>query len=151
MGFNYNPSQIEPYRRNHPKQFLIGTETASAVFTRGISTSDRLRNWASSYDTNYPDSSLELGQSWWNFYGTRPWLSGGFAWTGFDYRGEPLPYGWPSISSQFGIVDTCGVSEGCILHLFPPSCRASGTVRAPSLRKKTPRVGTNMSHGCAAG
>ena len=35
-------------------------------------------------------------------------MSGGFVWTGFDYRGEPTPYGWPSINSQFGIVDMCG-------------------------------------------
>lgn len=131
MGFSYNLSQIEPYRKSHPKQFLIGTETASAVFTRGIYTNDKLRNWVSSYDTNYPNSSVELGQSWWNFCGVRPGLSGGFAWTGFDYRGEPSPYGWPSFSSQFGIVDTCGFLKDAyfhykawcdqkpLLHLFP--------------------------------
>ena len=43
-----------------------------------------------------------------SFIAARPWLSGGFVWTGFDYRGEPSPYSWPSISSQCGIVDTCG-------------------------------------------
>ena len=47
-------------------------------------------------------------EEWWTFYGTREWEAGGFAWTGFDYRGEPTPYGWPSINSQFGIVDMCG-------------------------------------------
>jgi beta-galactosidase len=31
-----------------------------------------------------------------------------FYWTGFDYRGEPTPYHWPCISSQFGLLDTCG-------------------------------------------
>jgi len=61
----------------------------------------------------------------------RDWAAGGFAWTGFDYRGEPTPYGWPSISSQFGIVDTCGFPKDTFyyykawwsaepsLHLFP--------------------------------
>src|SRR4051812_14902201 len=55
----------------------------------------------------------------------------GFAWTGFDYRGEPTPYGWPSINSQFGIVDMCGFPKDNfyyykawwgaepVLHLFP--------------------------------
>ncbi|HTD55624.1 MAG TPA: DUF4982 domain-containing protein, partial [Silvibacterium sp.] len=55
----------------------------------------------------------------------------GFAWTGFDYRGEPTPYGWPSINSQFGIVDMCGFPKDYFyyykawwrnepsLHLFP--------------------------------
>jgi beta-galactosidase len=58
-------------------------------------------------------------------------MAGGFAWTGFDYRGEPTPYGWPSINSQFGIVDTCGYPKDAfyyykawwgkepVLHLFP--------------------------------
>ena len=70
-------------------------------------------------------------EDWWKFYGTREWAAGGFAWTGFDYRGEPSPYGWPSISSQFGIVDTCGFPKDFFyyykawwrtepsLHLFP--------------------------------
>lgn len=131
MGFNYNLSQVDAYRKQHPTQPAVGTETASAVFTRGIYTNDRLRNWVSSYDINYPNSSVDLGQAWWNFYSARPWLSGGFAWTGFDYRGEPSPYAWPSISSQFGIVDTCGFPKDAyfhykawwdnqpVLHLFP--------------------------------
>ena len=116
MGFNYNLSQIDQYRKDHPKQFGIGTETASAVFTRGIYTTDRLRNWVSSYDKVYPDTSVDEGQAWWNFYGARPWLAGGFAWTGFDYRGEPSPYAWPSVSSQFGVVDTCGYPKDTYFH-----------------------------------
>ena len=62
---------------------------------------------------------------------TREWEAGGFAWTGFDYRGEPTPYGWPSINSQFGIVDMCGFPKDNFyyykawwgkepsLHVFP--------------------------------
>ncbi len=116
MGFNYNLSQIDQYRKDHPKQLLVGTETASALFTRGIYTNDKLRNWVSSYDVDYPDSSVDFGQGWWKFYNSRPWLSGGFAWTGFDYRGEPSPYAWPSVSSQFGIVDTCGYPKDAYFH-----------------------------------
>jgi beta-galactosidase len=70
-------------------------------------------------------------ENWWKFCSAREWTAGGFAWTGFDYRGEPSPYGWPSISSQFGIVDTCGFPKDYFfyyrawwckdssLHLFP--------------------------------
>jgi beta-galactosidase len=70
-------------------------------------------------------------EEWWTFYGTRDWEAGGYAWTGFDYRGEPTPYGWPSINSQFGIVDMCGFPKDYFfyykawwrtepsLHLFP--------------------------------
>lgn len=35
-------------------------------------------------------------------------MAGGYVWTGFDYRGEPTPYGWPCVSSHFGIMDMCG-------------------------------------------
>ncbi len=41
-------------------------------------------------------------------YATRPWLAGGFVWTGFDYCGEPTPYGWPCVNSLFGLLDSCG-------------------------------------------
>lgn len=116
MGFNYHYTDIDNYRREHPRQFLIGTETASAVSTRGIYTTDKTRHWVSSYDVSYPDSAVTLEQRWWNFFESRPWLSGGFAWSGFDYRGEPSPYSWPSISSQFGIVDTCGFPKDCYYH-----------------------------------
>jgi len=84
----------------------------------------------SAYDLNHTDWS-ELAEEWWKFYAAREYLPGGFAWTGFDYRGEPTPYGWPSISSQFGIVDLCGFPKDNffyykawwgrepVLHLFP--------------------------------
>jgi beta-galactosidase len=130
MGFNYNLKVLDGYHANHPKQPSVGSETASTVSTRGIYSTDRLRNWVSAYDLNHTDWS-ELAEEWWKFYAAREWLSGGFAWTGFDYRGEPTPYGWPSINSQFGIVDMCGFPKDNfyyykawwgsepVLHLFP--------------------------------
>jgi beta-galactosidase len=129
-GFNYNLGAIDGYHRRHPRQRLIGSETASTIATRGIYETDPLRNWVSAYDLNHTAWS-ELAEEWWKFYATREYLPGGFAWTGFDYRGEPTPYGWPSISSQFGIVDTCGFPKDNffyyrswwgrepVLHLFP--------------------------------
>ena len=129
-GFNYNLSAIDPYHHDHPQQPLIGSETASTVCTRGVYETDKIRNWVSAYDLNHTDWS-ELAEQWWKFYASREYLAGGFAWTGFDYRGEPTPYGWPSISSQFGIADLCGFpkdnfyyyqawwSQQPVLHLFP--------------------------------
>jgi beta-galactosidase len=35
-------------------------------------------------------------------------MMGLFVWTGFDYRGEPTPHEWPSVSSHFGVMDSCG-------------------------------------------
>jgi beta-galactosidase len=58
-------------------------------------------------------------------------MAGGFVWSGFDYRGEPTPFLWPAVSSQFGIMDTCGFPKDAfyyyqswwsarpVLHLFP--------------------------------
>ena len=39
---------------------------------------------------------------------TRPFIAGGWTWTGWDYRGEPTPYAWPDVNSHFGIMDLCG-------------------------------------------
>src|SRR5579863_6718348 len=130
MGFNYNLKVHDEWHRKHPKTPSVGSETASTVSTRGIYSTDKLRNWVSAYDLNHTEWS-ELAEEWWKFYAAREWLSGGFAWTGFDYRGEPTPYGWPSINSNFGIVDTCGFPKDNfyyykawwgsepVLHLFP--------------------------------
>jgi beta-galactosidase len=130
MGYNYNLNVIDGWRKKHPKTPSVGTETASTVSTRGIYETDKLRNWVSAYDLNHTSWS-ELAEQWWTFYAAREWLAGGFAWTGFDYRGEPTPYGWPSINSQFGIVDMCGFPKDNfyyykawwgnepVLHLFP--------------------------------
>jgi beta-galactosidase len=129
-GFNYTLGKIDQYHKDHPKQPIWGSETASAVSTRGIYKTDKLRNQVGAYDNNHPRWA-EQAEEWWKFYGTRDWLPGGFAWTGFDYRGEPTPYGWPSINSQFGIVDMCGFPKDTywyykawwgaepVLHLFP--------------------------------
>ncbi len=129
IGFNYNLSLPDEFHKNNPTRPLFGSETASTIGTRGEYTSDPLRNTVSAYDV--PVEWGESAEAWWTFYGTREWEAGGFAWTGFDYRGEPTPYGWPSISSQFGIVDTCGFPKDTffyykawwgkepVLHLFP--------------------------------
>ncbi|MGA3046507.1 MAG: beta-galactosidase GalA [Terracidiphilus sp.] len=129
IGFNYNLKGPEGYHKEHPKRPLYGSETSSAISTRGVYTTDKLRNTINAYDGVVPWG--ETAEEWWKFYGTRDWEAGGFAWTGFDYRGEPTPYGWPSINSQFGIVDMCGFPKDTfyyykawwgadpVLHLFP--------------------------------
>jgi beta-galactosidase len=130
IGFNYNVQKYpEAFHRKYPQRPLYGSETSSAVSTRGEYRTDPLRNTVNSYDGVVPWG--ETPEGWWKFYGTWDWNAGGFAWTGFDYRGEPTPYGWPSINSQFGIVDMCGFPKDYfyyykawwgkepMLHLFP--------------------------------
>jgi len=129
IGFNYALQLPDAYHKEHPKRPLYGSETSSALSTRGVYATDPLRNTVNSYDSAARWG--ETAEEWWKFYGTREWEAGGFAWTGFDYRGEPTPYGWPSINSQFGIVDMCGFPKDAFyyykawwrtepsLHLFP--------------------------------
>ena len=129
-GFNYNMEQIDRYHKEHPGQPLFGSEIASTVSTRGEYADDKARGYLSAYDRHKPAWG-ELAQEWVSFFGARPWLAGGFIWTGFDYRGEPTPYEWPCINSHFGILDTCGFPKDLfwyykswwtnapVLHLLP--------------------------------
>ena len=133
IGFNYNLAFPDEYHKKNPRRAVYGSETSSAISTRGVYSSDPLRNTVNAYDGVVPWG--ETAEEWWKFYGTRDWEAGGFAWTGFDYRGEPTPYGWPSVNSQFGIVDMCGYPKDTfyyykswwgqgpdkepVVHLFP--------------------------------
>src|SRR5450631_3837827 len=130
MGYNYMDPQAEAYHKAHPENPVIGTETVSAVGTRGIYITDAKKGYVSSYDP-YTTTGRASAEGWWSFCNSRAWVSGGFVWTGFDYRGEPSPDGWPNISSQYGIIDTCGFPKDAfyyyqswwtsnqVLHLFP--------------------------------
>lgn len=108
LGFNYRTNQIEAYHARHPEQPVYGSETGSTVATRGEYANDPARHIVRAYDTEHPWWAT-TAEEWWTIVAERPYIAGGFVWTGFDYRGEPTPYAeFPSISSQFGILDTCG-------------------------------------------
>jgi len=107
QGFNYRVPLIDAYRKQFPRQPLIGTETASTLSTRGVYTDDSAYGYVAAYDINKPQWG-NTAEEWWKFYDERDWLAGGFVWTGFDYRGEPTPYHLPCVSSHFGLMDTCG-------------------------------------------
>jgi len=129
-GYNYMDPQAEEFHKKHPEKPVMGTETVSAVGTRGIYITDPKKGYVSSYDP-YTTTGRASAEGWWKFCNAQPWLSGGFVWTGFDYRGEPSPNGWPNISSQYGIIDMCGFPKDSfyyykswwtnepVLHLFP--------------------------------
>jgi beta-galactosidase len=121
---------MDVYHAAYPNRPAIGTEEASTLSTRGIYANDKVRGYMSAYDLNYPGWGT-TADMWWPYYLARPWAAGAFVWTGFDYRGEPTPYRWPCISSQFGIMDTCGFpkdnfyyyeawwTDKPVLHLLP--------------------------------
>ena len=130
QGFNYKDEKIDAFHKEYPRKPSVGTETASTLATRGIYANDPVRGYMSAYDVN-PVPWGKTAEQWWSFYDERDFLSGGFCWTGFDYRGETTPYKWPCISSHFGVMDTCGFPKDTyfyykawwgnepVLHLFP--------------------------------
>jgi beta-galactosidase len=101
---------MDAYHAAHPTQPNVGSEQGSTVGTRGIYADDKARGYVSAYD-DHGQSWSNTAEQWWSFFDPRPWLSGGFVWTGFDYRGEPTPYAWPCVNSHFGILDTCGFAK----------------------------------------
>lgn len=112
IGKNYGIPRIPEIHADHPTRPVIGSENNSAVTTRGCYQSDHENAQVlSQYD------GLEVvpwGQSiatTWDFTRKNDYFAGIFIWTGFDYRGEPTPFRWPSVSSQFGIMDTCGFAK----------------------------------------
>ena len=130
MGYNYADPQAEAWHKKNPKIAIVGTENVSAVGTRGQYVTDPAKGTVSSYDP-YTTTGRASAEGWWRFVSARPYISGGFVWTGFDYRGEPSPYQWPNISSNYGVIDTCGFPKDTfyyyqswwtnrpLLHVFP--------------------------------
>jgi beta-galactosidase len=131
-GWSYHigVANMDAYHAAHPLQPNVGSEQGSTVGTRGIYFTDPQRGYVTAYDDN-AQSWSNTAEQWVSFFDPRPWLSGGFVWTGFDYRGEPTPYGWPCVNSHFGIFDTCGFPKDNfwyykswwtrepVLHLLP--------------------------------
>jgi beta-galactosidase len=147
-GYSYQLKEFEPFIRNYPGQKFLGTETTSALATRGYydMPSDSIRRWPVRWDIPFTNGSPgntvsaydNVSAPWgstheetWKIIKKYDYLSGMYIWTGFDYLGEPTPYGWPSRSSYFGIVDLAGFPKDCyymyqsewtkkpVLHVFP--------------------------------
>jgi beta-galactosidase len=112
VGINYNTGLYDSVHSGNPSWKLFASETSSAVRSRGIYKLPVTSNVLTSNDTqcsSYDNSIVSWGasaeQSWTNV-NTRSFVAGEFIWTGFDYIGEPTPYGWPAKSSYFGAIDT---------------------------------------------
>jgi beta-galactosidase len=119
-GLNYRLHLYGDAFKAFPQGFILGSETASTVSSRGIYKFPVVKGFdkqysdfqSSSYDfeycswSNLPDDDFVLQDD-------KPWVIGEFVWTGFDYLGEPTPYdtSWPSRSSYFGISDLAGLPK----------------------------------------
>ncbi len=109
-GFNYNTQhKIDLFHAAHPEKPSVMTEEGSTTATRGIYVDDPEHVHLAAYDREARPGQSSSIQEAWQFVHARPFVSGMFVWTGFDYRGETTPFGWPAISSQFGMLDTTGV------------------------------------------
>ena len=133
-GFNYRVHKYENNIKQLPHGFLLGSETASTVSSRGVykfpvqvTDNSQFASWSphydptalskadgqcSSYDVEYCAWS-NLPDDDWRCQDDYPWVIGEFVWTGYDYLGEPTPYDeyWPSRSSYFGICDLAGLPK----------------------------------------
>ena len=133
-GFNYRVHKYDNNIKQLPQGFLLGSETASTVSSRGVykfpvvpDDNSRFASWAPGYDPKALEkadgqcSSYDLEYSPWSnlpdddwvWQDDKDWVIGEFVWTGYDYLGEPSPYDeyWPSRSSYFGICDLAGLPK----------------------------------------
>lgn len=119
-GYNYRVHKYEEMMKRLPQGFLLGSETASTVSSRGeyffpdtlAANKEHPNGQCSGYDVEYCWWS-NLPDDDWKMQDDYSWVTGEFVWTGFDYLGEPTPYDkyWPSRSSYFGIVDLAGLPK----------------------------------------
>lgn len=117
MGYNYlGNGDIDAHRNEFKNQPGMGTEEGSTFATRGVYFTDDAKHYQSAYDKK-PRPTFYSIEEGWKFYAERPYLAGIFIWTGFDYRGEPTPYGWPSVTSYFGMMDVCGFPKDNVFYL----------------------------------
>ncbi len=145
VGYNYAQNDFPKFHDRYPGKKFIGTETTSALETRGYyeMPSDSERIWPDKWAefkhpgnqvSAYDDTRVPWGsthETTWKIIKKYDFLSGFFIWTGFDYLGEPTPYRWPSRSSYFGIIDLAGFPKDSyymyqsewtdkpVLHIFP--------------------------------
>ncbi len=131
QGCNYlRIGDIDEVHKNFPDKPMILSESGSTLSTRGIYTNAEKKGFYSAYDANFPEWGV-TAEHMLTYCMERPFLAGTFVWTGFDYHGEPYPYGWPCVNSNFGIMDLCGFlkdnyyyykswwSSETVLHILP--------------------------------
>lgn len=120
VGLNYRTQKYDKALRQTTKGFILGSETASSVSSRGVyklpyevkAMAQYGDGQCSGYDTEYCSWS-NLPENDFENMDDLPYTIGQFVWTGIDYLGEPTPYDeyWPSRSSYFGICDLAGLPK----------------------------------------
>jgi beta-galactosidase len=117
MGYNYiTHGSTDEQHKKFPAQRSWGTEEGSTHASRGVYFTDKSKQQIAAYD-RAPNASFVSIEDGWKHYAARPYLAGMFIWTGFDYRGEPTPFQWPSTGSYFGMLDQCGFPKDNVYYL----------------------------------
>ena len=146
VGFNYHHQWVKDVPKNFPGKPFLFTESVSALQTRGYyrMPSDSVLVLPQRWDLPYADPTMMCAaydtahapwssthEETWEVVKHTPYCAGQFIWTGWDYIGEPTPYGYPARSSYFGIIDLAGFPKDIyymyqsewtdqpVLHLFP--------------------------------
>ena len=146
IGFNYHHEWVKDVPKNFPNKPFIFSESVSALQTRGFyrMPSDTVYKAPKQWWLPYTDPSFmcsaydNMHASWsstheetWDVVKHNDFVGGQYIWTGFDYIGEPTPYGFPARSSYFGLIDLAGFPKDTyymyqsewtdkpMLHLFP--------------------------------
>jgi beta-galactosidase len=124
LGVNYHDREYDAFHQGNLHVPMFGSETTNQKTTRGEYAEGRSPGMCSCYN---------LSEEAWLAVVNRPFIAGVYSWTGFDYRGEPNPSGWPDISNNTGLMDVCGFPkdkyyyfESCwsdkpMVHLLPGS------------------------------
>jgi len=138
IGLNYHPDVYDSVHALFPRSPVVASEIASEIGTRGVYTTnhwedyygDRERGYVSAYSITAGPAGQTVEQAW-PPVATNDYMAGGFVWAGFDYKGEPRPFGWPVINCHYGFMDICGFPKDSyyyykawwtnepVLHLFP--------------------------------
>ena len=146
IGYNYHHEWVKGVPEAFPGKPFIFSESVSALQTRGyyLMPSDTVYKapvqwWLPYTDPSYMCSAYDNFHASWSSTHEETWdvikhngfVGGQYIWTGFDYIGEPTPYGFPARSSYFGIIDLAGFPKDSyymyqsewtqkpMLHLFP--------------------------------
>ena len=137
-GFNYNPGVYQKFHAQFPMKPMVATEIASEIGTRGFYGmnhwesywGDKDRGYVAAYSINAGPGGQTVENAW-PIIAENDFMAGGFVWTGFDYKGEPRPFGWPCVNCHYGFMDICGFPKDSyyyyqawwtdkpVLHLFP--------------------------------
>eukprot|EP01084_Bolivina_argentea_P086594 156525_1 len=125
QGINYNYQQYEPYHSKFPNQSMISSECGSGTTDRNEYVSSAVTGHVSAYTSSTTNCQIPEIPNY---------IIGSYEWTGFDYKGEPGPYKWPTVNSHFGINDIIGypkdlywyyksvwfdIKDEVIIHIVP--------------------------------